>query len=204
MFTRRRIIELTVGFAAAAAVAPPSAWSAELTKQEVFHDKDAPVLGNPEGDVTIVEYFDYQCPYCKKGHPTVMEIVDKDGGIRLVMKDWPIMGDVSVYAAQAVLGAATLGKYEQAMDALMKLPGRLEQPQVNEALTTSGISLKNVAAAVNKHSARINGLLDRNYAQALAFSFVGTPSFIIGTTLYPGALDARGLKEAVARARQKS
>ena len=204
MLTRRQVIELALGAGAVAAAAPRSAWSAGLTKEEVFYDKDAPVLGNPKGDVTVVEYFDYQCPFCKKGHPTVMDLVRKDRGIRLLMKDWPIMGDASIFASQAVLGAASLGKYEQAMEALMKLPGRLEQDQIEAALSKSGIPMKELASTVTKNSATINGLLDRNYAQAVAFNFVGTPSFVIGTTLYPGALDAEGLEAAVARARQKS
>jgi protein-disulfide isomerase len=195
---------MAIGVGAIAAVAPRSGWSAEITKEEVFHDKDAPVLGNPKGDITIVEYFDYQCPFCKKGHPDVMKLVEKDGGIRLIMKDWPILGDASVFAAQAVLGASALGKYEKAMEALMKLPGQIDQNQVQAALSRSGIPMKDLAAAVNRNSSMINGLLDRNYAQALAFNFVGTPSFIIGKTLYPGALDAKALTDAVTHARRKS
>lgn len=68
------------------------AFAKELTVDDVLFDPDNPVLGNPEGDVTIVEFFDYQCPYCKANHPPLTEVVEADGNIRLVMKDWPIFG----------------------------------------------------------------------------------------------------------------
>lgn len=204
MLTRRQIIELALGAGTLAVAGADTTQAKGMTKEDVFFDKDAPVLGNPKGDLTIVEFFDYQCPYCKKGHPTMMDIVGKDGNIRLVMKDWPIFGEVSVIAAQAVLASATLGKYRPAMEALMKLPGRLEQDQIDGAFAKAGIPMQEVVAAANRDRKRISALLDRNYGQALAFNFAGTPSFVIGTTLYPGALDGDGIRQAIARARKKT
>src|SRR5690606_5092075 len=142
----------------------------QLTKDDVFFDKDAPVLGNPKGNVTIVEFFDYQCPYCKKAQPMVEKVVKADGNVRLVLKDGPSFGDVAVLAAQAVLGAAQIGKYEVAMEALMKTKGKLTHEEVEKRLTGAGLSMKEVAASVNKHDAKISGLLNRNYSQALAFN----------------------------------
>jgi len=159
------------------------------------------VLGNPKGDVTLVEFFDYQCPYCKKSHPTVKKLVEQDGNIRLVLKDWPVFGGASIFAAQAVLGAAQIGQYEKAMEALMRTSGKLTEEVVEKALTGAGLKMADIVAAVNKHSGKISGLLDRNYSQALALNFVGTPSFVIGSHLYPGVLDEKGLKEAIATAR---
>jgi len=201
MLTRRTILTTTLATAAAAATGLKSSLAQQLTKDEVFFDKDAPVLGNPRGNVTIVEFFDYQCPYCKKAHPMVEKVVKADGNVRLVLKDWPIFGDVSIFAAQAVLGAAQIGKYEVAMEALMKTKGKLTHEEVEKRLTGAGLSMKEVAASVNKHDAKISGLLNRNYSQALAFNFAGTPAFVIGSALFPGVLDEKGLKDAIAKAR---
>jgi len=201
VLTRRTILTTTLATAAAAATGLKSSLAQQLTKDEVFFDKDAPVLGNPRGNVTIVEFFDYQCPYCKKAHPMVEKVVKADGNVRLVLKDWPIFGDVSIFAAQAVLGAAQLGKYEVAMEALMKTKGKLTHEEVEKRLTGVGLSMKEVAASVNKHEAKISGLLNRNYSQALAFNFAGTPAFVIGSALFPGVLDEKGLKDAIAKAR---
>ncbi|WPE23101.1 DsbA family protein [Shinella zoogloeoides] len=201
MLTRRTILTTTLASAAAAATGLKPSLAQQLTKDEVFFDKDAPVLGNPRGNVTIVEYFDYQCPYCKKAHPMVEKVVKADGNVRLVLKDWPIFGDVSIFAAQAVLGAAQIGKYEVAMEALMKTKGKLTHEEVEKRLTGAGLSMKEVTASVNKHDAKISGLLNRNYSQALAFNFAGTPAFVIGSALFPGVLDEKGLKDAIAKAR---
>ena len=90
-----------------------------LTKDAVLRDADNPVLGNPQGDITIVEYFDYQCPYCKKVAPELAKVVKDDGKIRLVPKDWPILGDPSKYAAKLVLAAKFQNKYQAAHEALI-------------------------------------------------------------------------------------
>lgn len=201
MLTRRNLINATLGTVALSTLMPRLSFAQDVTKEEIYFDKDAPVLGNPKGDVTLVEFFDYQCPYCKKSHPTVKKLVEQDGNIRLVLKDWPVFGGASIFAAQAVLAAAQIGQYEKAMEALMRTSGKLTEEAVEGALTGAGLKMKDIVAAVNKHNGKISGLLDRNYNQALALNFVGTPSFVIGSHLYPGVLDEKGLKEAIATAR---
>lgn len=201
MLTRRNLINGTLGTVALSILMPRLSFAQDVTKEEIYFDKDAPVLGNPKGDVTLVEFFDYQCPYCKKSHPTVKKLVEEDGNIRLVLKDWPVFGGASIFAAQAVLGAAQIGSYEKAMEALMRTSGKLTEEAVEGALTGAGLKMKDIVASVNKHNDKISGLLDRNYNQALALNFVGTPSFVIGSHLYPGVLDEKGLKEAIATAR---
>lgn len=202
MLTRRTVLTATLTAAAVSTLGVRSSLAQKITKQEIFFDKDAPVLGNPKGDVTVVEYFDYQCPYCKKAHPMIKKVIKEDGNVRLVLKDWPVFGDASIFAAQAVLGAAQIGKYETAMEALMKTSGKLSHEDVEKALTGAGLSIEKLAAAVNKNNDKISGLLDRNYNQAVALNFVGTPSFVIGSTLFPGYLDEKGLKDAIAKARK--
>jgi protein-disulfide isomerase len=202
MITRRTILTSGLALGTLAVFGSRLALGQQLTKDEVFNDKDAPVLGNPKGDVTVVEFFDYQCPYCKKAHPTVKKVIERDGHVKLVMKDWPIFGDASIFAAQAVLGAAQIGKYEIAMGALMKTKGKLTHEDVESTLTGAGLSMVEIAAAVNRHTGKISGLLDRNYAQATAFNFAGTPAYVIGSSLYPGVLNEKDLVDAIARARQ--
>ncbi|MHB0952722.1 MAG: DsbA family protein [Allorhizobium sp.] len=202
MLTRRTVLTSSLALGTFALLGNRVALGQQLTQEEVFNDKDAPVLGNPKGDVTVVEFFDYQCPYCKSSHPTVKKVIEKDGNVKLLMKDWPIFGDASIFAAQAVLGAAQIGKYEVAFEALMKTKGKLTHEDVESTLIGAGLSMTELASAVNKHTAKISGLLDRNYAQATAFNFAGTPAFVIGSSLYPGVLDEKRLIDAIAKARQ--
>ncbi|PTE22322.1 disulfide bond formation protein DsbA [Cereibacter changlensis JA139] len=168
---------------------------------EVLNDPDAPVLGNPQGDVTIVEYFDYQCPYCKRGHPALTEEVAQDGNIRLILKDWPIFGTASVHATRLVLGAQKQGAYAAGLEALMATEGRLSEAQVDRLLTGAGVDLAAAGAAYEAESARWDALLQRNDAQASAFGFMGTPAYIIGMTMFPGAIDRDTLREAIRAAR---
>ena len=200
MFDRRTFLGLTGGFAATA-MSPAIAAAQDISPEAVFRDSDAPVLGNPDGDVTVVEYFDYQCCWCKKIHPDVMDVVEDDGKVRLLMKDWPVFGEVSVFAAQLALGAARIGKYRTVVDTLLGLQGRLTPETASAAVEKAGISMEEIARAVNTHNDAISGLLTRNWEQATAFGFRGTPSFAIGTTTYPGVLDKGRLREAIARAR---
>lgn len=201
MFSRRNLLTTSLAVAGGLMLINRSAGAQQMSMNEVLFDKEAPVLGNPKGKVTVVEFFDYQCPYCKSSHPMVNKVVKQDGDVRLVMKDWPVFGSASIFAAQAVLGAAQIGKYEIAFEALMKTKGKLSEEMVEKTLTGAGISMKEIAVAVNKNNKKISGLLDRNYNQALGFNFAGTPAFVIGKTIYPGVLDEKGLKDAIAKAR---
>ncbi|WP_430246478.1 DsbA family protein (plasmid) [Neorhizobium sp. DAR64861/K0K2] len=201
MFSRRDLLTTSLAVAGGLMLVNRSAGAQQMSMNEVFFDKEAPVLGNPKGKVTVVEFFDYQCPYCKSSHPMVNKVVKQDGDVRLIMKDWPVFGSASIFAAQAVLGAAQIGKYEIAFEALMKTKGKLSEEMVEKTLTGAGISMKEIAVAVNKNNKKISGLLDRNYNQALGFNFAGTPAFVIGKTIYPGVLDEKGLKDAIAKAR---
>jgi len=202
MLTRRTVLTSSLALGTFAVFGSRIALGQQMTREENFNDKDAPVLGNPGGDVTVVEYFDYQCPYCKKAHPTLKRVIARDGNVRLVMKDWPIFGDASIFAAQAVLGAAQIGLYDVALEALMKTKGKLTREDVEHTLTRAGLSMTAISEAVNKHTAKISGLLDRNYNQATGFNFAGTPAYVVGSSLYPGVLDEKGLVEAIALARK--
>ncbi|MBW3095958.1 DsbA family protein [Pseudohoeflea coraliihabitans] len=202
---KRRTILAGASLAAAATwlpgLRPGHAATAAVAPQALFFDADAPVLGNPQGDVQIAEFFDYQCSWCKRTHAETMQVVEQDGGVRLVKKDWPVFGPASVFAAQAVLGSARLGHYRRAMDTLMAQSGALTSESILSSLATAGLDIEALRGVVNAESDRIGNLLTRNWHQAEAFAFIGTPSFVIGRTAYPGVLDREALKRAIDRAR---
>lgn len=204
--TRRTALIATLSAGAGAAITAGltgglSAQNGLPDPEDVHFDPDAPVMGNPDGDVTIVEYFDYQCPYCKLYHPALLDVVERDGNVRLLMRDWPIFGPASIRASQLVLGAADLGRYEAAHRALMATEGKLQAEEIDAVLMEAGIDVEAAGNAFNEAHDKWSGFLTRNAEQAAAFNLAGTPGFIIGDTLYPGAMAEDRLAQAVAAAR---
>jgi protein-disulfide isomerase len=199
------ILTLLIGLTAATGANAQADEQNVLTRERVLRDPDVPVLGNQKGDITIVEYFDYQCPYCKKLHPVILGVAKEDGNLRLVFKDWPIFGEVSKHAAQLALAAKYQGKYEQAHASLLSAKARLTEGSVQQLLTEAGVDVAKAKADLETNRKSIDDLLARNNAQAEAFGFRGTPAFIIGTFRVPGVLDAASFKAAIkdARAAQK-
>lgn len=200
---------IVLAFAAGAAFMLPTsmvlAQAADPTSREsVLRDPDMPVLGNPNGDITIVEYYDYQCPYCKKVSPDLDKVVKEDGRIRLILKDWPILGGASPYAARLVLATKYQGKYQAAHYALIGKVGRLTEGVVDEVLAGAGIDVAKARSDLERHKDEIEALLQRNNAQAEAFGFQGTPSFIVGTFRIPTTLTAEQFKLAIADARARA
>jgi protein-disulfide isomerase len=172
-----------------------------LSRDSVLRDPDIPSLGNPNGDLTIVEYFDYQCPYCKKVAPELANLVQEDGKIRIVLKDWPIFGEVSTFAAKMALAAKFQNKYQQAHDALIGADGKLTVAMVNDLLIKAGVDVAKATADLQANQKSIDDLLARNGAQAEAFGFQGTPGFIVGTFRIPGVLEMKVMKQVIADAR---
>lgn len=165
-------------------------------------DPDAPVLGNPEGDVTIVEFFDYRCPYCRRVSDTVRNTVEQDGRIRLVMKEFPILGPQSVQAARAALASVRQGKYEEFHYALMTETGDMSDAFIRSVARDVGLDVEKLEEDMKDPA--IEEMLARNYAQARSLEINGTPAFVIGDSLVPGAIDAATLKRLVRQARQGS
>ncbi len=199
------VLALLFGLSAAVVAQAQQNEDDVLTRERVLRDPDVPVLGNPKGDITIVEYFDYQCPYCKKLHPVILAVAKDDGNLRLVFKDWPIFGDVSKYAARLVLAAKYQGKYEPARGSLLNAKSKLTEGSIRQLLTDAGVDVARAVSDLQNNGKVIDDLLGRNNAQAEAFGFQGTPAFIIGSFRVPGVLDAAGFKAAIkdARAAQK-
>ena len=172
-----------------------------LSRDSVLRDPDIPSLGNPAGNVTVVEFFDYQCPYCKKMAPELAKLVQDDGNIRIVLKDWPIFGDASMLAAKLALAAKYQNRYAQAHDALIGADTKLSEATVNDFLAKGGVDVAQAAADLQTHEKSIDDLLARNSAQAEAFGFQGTPGFIVGTFRVPGVLEMKVFKQVIADAR---
>lgn len=174
-----------------------------LNERMVLHDPDAPSLGNPKGDVTIVEFFDYQCPYCRKMHPDLMRLIADDGKVRLVLKDWPVLSPQSRLAAKLALAARFQGKYAETNAALMETTGRLDPDKIRAAAVKAGLDLGKVDADVQARGAEIDAVLAHNADQAEALGFTGTPALLIGPFKVPGGLDYDQLKKGVAEARAR-
>ena len=173
-----------------------------LTEALVLRDPDIPATGNLDGDITIVEYFDYQCPYCRKIEPELRQVVQDDGKVRLVLKDWPVLGEVSVIAARMVLASKYQDKYIKAHEALIGVSSKLTEPRIRELLAGAGIDLDRLARDLATNAKAIDAILARNGDQATAFGFKGTPSFIIGKFRVPGVLTMAQFDQAIADARK--
>jgi protein-disulfide isomerase len=170
-------------------------------QKEMLTDPGTDVVGAPNADVTIVEYFDYNCPYCKKFAPALQSLLAEDHKVAIVYKDWPILGDVSVYAARSALAARWQGKYLPAHDALMNGPRLAQNDQVDASLKRAGIDIETLRKDQSSHAKDIDALLARNDAEAHALHIRGTPGIVIGRQLLPGIVDLSGLKQLVADSR---
>jgi len=182
--------------------APARAADVDVDVEAVLNDPTSPVGGNPKGDVTIVTFFDYNCPYCKNSWPDLARLVHADGNIRVVYKDWPILSEASIYGARMALAAKYQGKYDKVHDALMAIPGRgITKEQMERAIGKSGIDMNVLQGDLSSHGSDISGLLKRNGDQADSIGLQGTPVYLIGPFLVASALDYSGFKDAVAKAR---
>jgi protein-disulfide isomerase len=173
-----------------------------LTEALVLRDPEIPVAGNADGDVTIVEYFDYNCPYCRKLEPELGQVVFDDGKVRMIWKDWPILGPVSIIASKMALASKYQGKYVKAHEALMGVSSRLTEPRIKELLDGAGIDIDRLNRDLDGNAKAIGTIVARNNDQATAFGFKGTPSFIVGKFRVPGALTMEEFGQVIADARK--
>lgn len=179
-------------------------WAAEAVRAhlaELTQDPGSPVGGNPQGAVTIVEFFDYQCGYCKGQAIELRKLLQSDPDIRLVYKELPILGPVSTFAARAALAARGQGKYETLHAALMAASERLTEQGVLQIAAQVGLD----AARLEKDMAdpAVAETLARSARLGEALGIRGTPALIVGTELAPGAADLDALKRLVGQARKK-
>jgi protein-disulfide isomerase len=168
----------------------------------IFASPRQVTLGNPQGDVTIVEFFDYRCPYCKQVEPHLEALLKEDPKLRIVYKEFPVLGPESVYASRMALAARKQGKYAQFHDAMMAAKGKISEDTVLSVARSAGIDV--ARAKTDMAAPDIQEIIKRNYALADALDIQGTPAFIVGDTLVPGATDLDNLRHLIAEARKNS
>jgi protein-disulfide isomerase len=169
-------------------------------KADIFEDVNSPVLGNPKGDVTIVEFFDYRCPYCKTVSDSVFDAVKTDGKIRLVMKELPVLGPDSVLAARAALAARGQKKYEELHKAFMHMKGPINDQSVMKTAAEAGLNVEKLKKDMDDPD--IDKALKDNVQLARALALTGTPGFIIGDQIVPGQIPPTALKQLIDQARK--
>ena len=168
-------------------------------REALERDPNAPVLGNPDGDVTVVEFFDYNCPYCRRVKPHMEALLAADPNVRVVYREWPILGEGSVFAARAALASRNQGKYEEFHWAMMELSGRAEEASVMRAAEYIGLDVVQLRRDMN--APEIDEHIATSMRLSRAMGFSGTPSFVIGDSLAPGLIDADQMISLVNQAR---
>lgn len=189
-----------VSVAVAAFAQTPSLISLEAQKR-IIESPGVPVLGATSPDVVVVEYFDFNCPFCRKLAPSFRALLKADPKVAVVYKDWPIFGGVSVYAARCALAAQWQGQYEKAHDVLISAPRLSQNDQVDETLLHAGIDIGRIHRDLQQHGAEIEALLARNSNEARALGIRGTPGILVARQTVSDIADLADLQAAVSTAR---
>jgi protein-disulfide isomerase len=158
------------------------------------------VAGNPQGDVTLVEFFDYACPYCRAAQADVTRLIAADPKLRVVYRDFPVLTDASGEAALAALSAATQGKYAAFHDRMFTTPGKVDRERTVAIVRAAGLDERRTAADLNNPALKAE--IRRNLELGRALGLTGTPTFIVGDRILSGAVGYDKLAEAVAAARR--
>lgn len=164
------------------------------------NDPNAPIAGDADGDAILVEFFDYNCPYCKRAAADVKSLLAADDNVRVVYREWPILGEGSVFAARAALAAREQGQYEAMHWALMEMRGRAEEASVLAIARDLGLNMDQLVIDMNSDA--VNAHIDASRGLAQSLGFTGTPAFVIGDALIPGAIPLADLQGYVAAVRQ--
>ena len=169
--------------------------------EQIFRDETDFVAGNPNGKVTMVEFFDYNCGWCKKGFPEVLSMIESDKDLRFVLKEFPIFGEDSEYAARAAIAAIKQGKYWDLHMAMFKHEGKIAKDSVDEIAAGLGLNMDQLKKDMEDPATAEILVRNRNLAESLAIN--GTPAFIIDDRLVPGYLPKAELASAVNDVRAK-
>jgi protein-disulfide isomerase len=167
--------------------------------EALFRDAGDPVRGNPGGRVTLVEFFDARCGYCKQMHPVMEQLLARERDVRVVLKDLPILGPNSVLAARALLAAQRQNAYGPLYDALMRLREDTTEPVLRREAERLRLDWTRLRREMDEPA--VTARIERNVALARALEIQGTPAIVVGTTILPGAADLATLQALVARAR---
>jgi protein-disulfide isomerase len=173
-------------------------------QQQMLRNPGTAPAGAKDADLTIVEYFDYNCPYCKKLAATFQSLLAADRKVSILYKDWPIFGGISVYAAKSAPAAQWQGRYLAAHDALISGPRLANEDQVDELLRQADVDIVTLRKDMVAHANDINAMLTRNNDEARALGLRGTPGIVVGRYLLPGTVDLSTLEGMLAQARRNA
>lgn len=204
MPSRRQTLAL---IAAAAAATPalgqqadrPNPMPEELRKA-LERDRNAIVLGNPKGNITLTEFFDYNCPFCKKIVPTIQKLISSDPQLRVVFREWPVFGADSEFATRASLASLDQGKYWQMHTGLLTMRARAAEASVMRVVRDLGLDEGKLRE--DMYSDRVEDHIARSFMLADHMSLVGTPTLIAGDEALFGDQSLEDLKALVARGRK--
>jgi protein-disulfide isomerase len=173
-------------------------------EQDILRHPGTPSAGSADPDIVLVEYFDYNCSFCKQLNPVLTTLLESDNKVALVYKEWPILSDTSKYAAELALASVWQGKYAAAHDVLMRAPHLTSHMQIESLLQSAGLDLQTLYRDRAAHAAEIKALLQRNDAEAAGVGIRGTPGLLIGRHVVNigGVYQLAGLQQAVAEARR--
>lgn len=172
----------------------------EALRKALERDLNAPVLGNPDGDITLTEFFDYNCPFCRKMVPVVQKLISADPGLRVVFREWPVFGEGSEFAARASLASLEQGKYWQFHAALMRLRGKVAEASVMQTARETGLDEDRLRRDMN--ASHVSEHIDKSFALGDHMGLVGTPTFIAGDEALFGQNSFRDMQDLIGRARQ--
>lgn len=178
--------------------------AAEAIREQIRNDPLAPTVAPRGHDVTIVVFSDYQCGYCRRFSPTLDALMASDAKVRVVYRDWPILGGASGPAARAAIAASFQGKHLAFHRALIAQSGRLDATKIRAAADAAGVDWTRLQRDQVKRRADIDALLARTNAYARTLGLTGTPGMLIGRYRVPGLVDLPALKRAVAQARERN
>ena len=167
-------------------------------QNELLNDPGSPISGNLAGNVTLVEFFDYRCGFCKRAAGAVTQLQQEDPRVRVVYKDLPILGEASELAAKAALASKIQGKHQAFHEALLASKSDMTKESILALASEVGLDAQQLETDMAKPD--LQTVIDRNRGLAKDLGINGTPGFIVGTELVPGALDLKGLKDLIARA----
>ncbi len=171
-------------------------------RSQIENDARAPVVGNPKGDVTIVEFFDYKCGYCRRVAPVIQTLLEEDKNLRIVLKDFPILSDVSVRLGKASMAVHALYPdkfFDFHLDVLKKGPDT--DAQLSQILTGLGMDAEKVLAEIEKPEYQQYVDKDREFGASVGIR--GTPAFLINGEFSPGAMEIDAFREKIKAARAK-
>jgi protein-disulfide isomerase len=167
--------------------------------QQVYDDPNSPTAGNPKGNVTLVEFFDYRCPYCKEVEPSLEKLAADDHQLRIVYKEFPVLGPDSQTAAHVALAARRQGKYDAFHRAMMAATGHIDEAVIYQVAANVGLDVDRLRQDAN--SPDIDKEIKDNIDLGNALDIDGTPGFIIGDQITPGAMSLNDLKQMITTAR---